>query len=53
MTGQLEDIGTNDGAFHSINVPLNEGCTDSSYEYIFGHIFDKVLKAYKPECIYM
>lgn len=41
MTGDTEEIGNNEGLFHSINVPLKEGIDDENYDYIFNKIYDK------------
>lgn len=42
-TGALDDTGTGGGAKYCVNVPLQEGMDDSSYQLIFKPVLDKVL----------
>ena len=39
QTGALTDTGIGLGKYYSINVPLNSGIDDESYEYIFKPVF--------------
>ena len=32
----------------SVNVPLQEGITDASYETVFRPVIDKVMETYRP-----
>ena len=41
-TGDLKDIGAENGKYYSINVPLNDGIDDLAYESIFQPIISKV-----------
>lgn len=41
-TGTLEDNGKGLGTYFKVNVPLEEGCTDESYDFIFSNIFDRI-----------
>jgi hypothetical protein len=45
-TGHIRDTGAGKkGKHHSINVPLQDGMDDSSYEFIFKPVMNKVTKA--------
>ena len=50
-TGDLKDIGAERGKYYSINVPLNDGIDDHSYENIFQPIISKVVETYQPNVI--
>ena len=50
-TGNATDIGTGKGRYHSINVPLMEGVTNSMYRKIFTSILPHLMTAYGPECV--
>jgi histone deacetylase 1/2 len=52
-TGAGEDVGTGDGKFYAMNIPLKPGCTDESYHSIFGKIMDNVMETYQPSVIWM
>lgn len=42
-TGDLKDIGAQNGKYYSINVPLNDGIDDLSYQSIFQPVISKVI----------
>lgn len=46
MTGDLMEVGENNGLYHSINVPLIEGCDDENYNYIFSKILDRTIEIF-------
>lgn len=41
-------MGAKAGKYYSVNVPLNEGITDASYETVFRPVIDKVMEMYRP-----
>ena len=42
-TGNYDRIGTLEGKFYSVNVPLKPGCNDDSFIFLFENTFEKVL----------
>lgn len=50
-TGSLENVGHSVGKYYSVNVPLKDGINDSSFEYLFRPIVNRIISIYKPECI--
>eukprot|EP00485_Elphidium_margaritaceum_P010085 CAMPEP_0202691584 /NCGR_PEP_ID=MMETSP1385-20130828/6254_1 /ASSEMBLY_ACC=CAM_ASM_000861 /TAXON_ID=933848 /ORGANISM="Elphidium margaritaceum" /LENGTH=686 /DNA_ID=CAMNT_0049347013 /DNA_START=33 /DNA_END=2093 /DNA_ORIENTATION=- len=52
-TGAIEDCGVFDGKYYAINVPLNEGMNDESYEYVFKPVLKKIVDYYQPGAIVM
>ncbi|CAG2121546.1 unnamed protein product, partial [Medioppia subpectinata] len=50
-TGDLKDIGAERGKYYAINVPLNDGIDDESYESIFQPVISKVIETYRPNVI--
>jgi histone deacetylase 1/2 len=50
-TGELRDIGVGDGKYHSVNFPLRDGITDSTYKHIFEPVIGAVMEYYKPEAV--
>jgi len=50
-TGDVNDIGTGRGRYHSINVPLHEGVTDEMYRRIFTSLFPEIMSTFSPDCI--
>ena len=43
-TGDIRDIGVKAGKYYSVNVPLQEGIDDASYETVFKPVMEKVIK---------
>ena len=50
-TGQLEDVGSGRGRYHSINVPLAEGVTDKMYRQVFTALLPALMSRYSPDCV--
>ena len=50
-TGDLKDVGASNGRYYSVNVPLNDGMDDSSYQKLFKPIISKVMEMYRPGAI--
>lgn len=50
-TGDVKDIGSNDGKFYAINVPLKNGIDDSNFTQMFRLIISKVVDSYQPGAI--
>lgn len=50
-TGDIRDIGAKAGKYYSVNVPLQEGIDDSSYETIFKPVLSKVMEVYRPTAV--
>ena len=42
------DIGVKGGKYYSVNVPLQEGIDDASYQSIFKPVLEKVMEIYQP-----
>jgi acetoin utilization deacetylase AcuC-like enzyme len=50
-TGALEEIGSKDGKFYTVNVPLQESIDDKSYAYIFKSVMTNVMKSFQPSVV--
>ncbi|XP_014480105.1 PREDICTED: histone deacetylase Rpd3-like [Dinoponera quadriceps] len=50
-TGDLRDIGVNEGKYYAVNVPLNEGISDDNYEAVFVPVISKVMETFQPNAI--
>jgi len=50
-TGSLEDIGCHSGKGYSVNVPLQNGCDDETFRYIFDKVMELVLSQFQPDAI--
>jgi len=50
-TGDVRDWGSGTGKYHSVNVPLDKGIDDDSYEKIFKPIMTRVMESYQPEAV--
>lgn len=50
-TGDIKDIGAKNGKYYSVNVPLQDGIDDSSYETVFKPVLDKIMEVYRPTAI--
>merc|ERR1712107_559454 len=50
-TGDIRDLGSGHGKHHSINVPLDKGIDDESYENVFKPIMRRIMESYQPEAI--
>lgn len=50
-TGNLDEYGTGQGKYYSLNVPLKDGIDDDSYIRLFKCILEPVLNVYRPGAI--
>jgi histone deacetylase 1/2 len=50
-TGDIKDVGAKAGKYYSVNVPLQEGIDDASYESVFKPVIDKVMEMYRPTAV--
>lgn len=50
-TGDVRDVGYADGKYYSLNVPLNDGIDDDSYQSMFKPIMEKVMEVFQPGAI--
>ncbi|XP_039122763.1 histone deacetylase 19-like [Dioscorea cayenensis subsp. rotundata] len=50
-TGLINHIGSDQGKYHAVNVPLDEGITDHTYHSLFKPIISKVMEVYRPEAL--
>lgn len=48
-SGKLDDIGTDDGKYYSVNFPLCAGINDEDSGFIFNSVLDKVYEHFMPE----
>ncbi|EAY23061.1 acetylpolyamine aminohydrolase, putative [Trichomonas vaginalis G3] len=50
-TGHWTDVGLGRGKHYSVNVPLNDGMDDISYQNIFRPIMSRLVEWYRPQAI--
>ncbi|GAX82654.1 hypothetical protein CEUSTIGMA_g10080.t1 [Chlamydomonas eustigma] len=50
-TGDLDEVGVGNGKYFSVNVPLEDGIDDDSYEDLFKPIMTRVMEQYQPSAI--
>jgi histone deacetylase 1/2 len=50
-TGDITDIGENEGQFYSLNVPLDEGLNDEQFIDLFKVVISKTVETYRPGAI--
>ncbi|KAL3839137.1 hypothetical protein ACJIZ3_023728 [Penstemon smallii] len=50
-TGDIRDIGYGKGKYYALNVPLDDGIDDESYQSLFKPIMSKVMEVYRPGAI--
>lgn len=50
-TGDIKDVGAKAGKYYSVNVPLQDGIDDASYESVFKPVIDKVMEVYRPTAV--
>ncbi|KAG5542658.1 hypothetical protein RHGRI_015709 [Rhododendron griersonianum] len=50
-TGDVRDIGYGKGKYYSLNVPLDDGIDDESYQSLFKPIMGKVMEVFKPGAV--
>eukprot|EP00946_MAST-07B_sp_MAST-7B-sp1_P003517 g3517.t1 len=50
-TGDLIDDGHGEGKGYSVNVPLNDGIDDDSFEFIFRAVIGRVVEVFRPGAV--
>ncbi|KAG0611631.1 hypothetical protein M758_7G153800 [Ceratodon purpureus] len=50
-TGDARDIGYGKGKYYSLNVPLDDGIDDESYQSLFKPIMAKVMEVFQPGAV--
>lgn len=50
-TGDIRDIGYGKGKYYSLNVPLDDGIDDESYNSLFKPIMGKVMEVFRPGAV--
>ncbi|KAK2981676.1 hypothetical protein RJ640_010446 [Escallonia rubra] len=50
-TGDIRDTGCGMGKYYSLNVPLDDGIDDESYQSLFKPIMGKVMEVYRPGAV--
>jgi len=50
-TGDIVDVGEKAGRYYSVNVPLEDGIDDASYETVFKPVIREVMAIFKPGAI--
>uniref|UniRef100_A0A1B6LRK8 Histone deacetylase n=1 Tax=Graphocephala atropunctata TaxID=36148 RepID=A0A1B6LRK8_9HEMI len=50
-TGDMYEIGAENGRYYSVNVPLKEGIDDASYFQVFQPVIQNVMDFYRPSAI--
>lgn len=50
-TGDIKDVGAKAGKYYSVNVPLQEGIDDASYEQVFKPVMERVMEVYRPTAV--
>lgn len=50
-TGDVKDVGANQGKHYSVNFPLKDGMDDISYQSIFKPVIGKIMQVYQPTAI--
>jgi histone deacetylase 1/2 len=50
-TGDIKDIGVRRGKYYSVNVPLQDGIDDATYESVFKPVMAAVFESFHPSAI--
>lgn len=50
-TGDVRDIGYGTGKYYSLNVPLDDGIDDESYQSLFKPVMGKVMEVFRPGAV--
>ncbi|XP_011099712.1 histone deacetylase 19 isoform X3 [Sesamum indicum] len=50
-TGDIRDIGFGKGKYYALNVPLDDGIDDESYQSLFKPIISKVMEVFRPGAV--
>jgi len=52
-TGDMYEIGEQQGKYYSVNVPLRDGINDETYHDVYKPIMDGIIKYYRPTALVM
>jgi acetoin utilization deacetylase AcuC-like enzyme len=50
-SGQIDEIGKDEGAGYSVNMPVHAGSSDQVYSYLLGEIILPLAENFQPDCI--
>ncbi|ONK81237.1 uncharacterized protein A4U43_C01F26850 [Asparagus officinalis] len=50
-TGHVKDVGHGSGKYYALNVPLNDGMDDNSFQGLFRPVIQKVMEVYQPDAV--
>lgn len=50
-TGDIDEVGTSEGRYYSVNVPLRSGIDDAGYAYVFEPIVQAAIETFQPSVI--
>ncbi|KAK1281075.1 Histone deacetylase 6 [Acorus gramineus] len=50
-SGHIKNIGHGPGKYYALNVPLNDGIDDESFQGLFRPLIQKVMEVYQPEAV--
>ncbi|KAK4430333.1 Histone deacetylase 19 [Sesamum alatum] len=50
-TGDVRDVGYGKGKYYAVNVPLDDGIDDESYQSLFKPIISKVMEVFRPGAV--
>ncbi|CAM8976096.1 unnamed protein product [Rhodiola kirilowii] len=50
-TGDINDMGHGKGKYYALNVPLQRGIDDDSYQFLFKPVMSKVMEVYEPKAV--
>lgn len=50
-TGDIVNVGHGPGKYYSVNVPLKDGASDTSYQLMFKPIVNRIMEVYQPEVV--
>jgi histone deacetylase 1/2 len=51
QTGDIVNVGHGEGKYYSVNVPLRDGLSDHSFEFLFRPIVDRIMMLYRPDVV--
>jgi acetoin utilization deacetylase AcuC-like enzyme len=52
-TGAIEEVGEDDGAGFTVNIPLPPWCVDQDYASVFDAVVAPVLRLYRPDVVFV
>jgi histone deacetylase 1/2 len=52
-TGDVTDVGEQNGRYYSVNVPLRDGTSDETFHALFKPIMRAVMEVFQPGAIVM